>query len=76
VLTVQFTILGIPCLGLNGCLQFLHTKAFSFQVAMDTQEEMDHYWDAIVNMMGKGVPMPVLGVVMDGLFRSKWYHAP
>ncbi len=41
VLTVQFTVLGIPCLGLNGGPAFRHSEAFSFQVATDTQEETD-----------------------------------
>ena len=47
VLTVEFTVLGIPCLGLNGGPQFKHSAAFSFQVATDTQEETDRYWNAI-----------------------------
>ena len=46
VLTVEFTVLGIPCLGLNGGPVFPHTEAFSFQVATDTQEETDRYWSA------------------------------
>jgi predicted 3-demethylubiquinone-9 3-methyltransferase (glyoxalase superfamily) len=48
VLTVAFTVLGIPCLGLNGGPAFRHTEAFSFQVATDTQEETDRLWQAIV----------------------------
>lgn len=48
VLTVQFTVCGIPCLGLNGGPIFKHTEAFSFQIATDTQEETDRYWNAIV----------------------------
>lgn len=52
VLTVQFTVLGIPCLGLNGGPIFKHSEAFSFQVATDTQEETDRYWNAIVNNGG------------------------
>jgi len=52
VLTVEFTVLGIPCLGLNGGPQFPHTEAFSFQVGTDTQEETDRYWDAIVGNGG------------------------
>ena len=54
VLTVEFTVLGIPCLGLNGGPAFKHTDAFSFQVATDTQEETDRYWNAIVGAGGKG----------------------
>lgn len=52
VLTVEFTVLGIPCLGLNGGPVFKHSEAFSFQVATDTQEETDRYWNAIVNNGG------------------------
>jgi predicted 3-demethylubiquinone-9 3-methyltransferase (glyoxalase superfamily) len=44
VLTVEFTVLGIPCLGLNGGPHFQHSEAFSFQVATDDQEETDRYW--------------------------------
>ena len=53
VLTVDFTVLGIPCMGLNGGPQFKQTEAFSFQVATKTQEETDRYWNAIVNNGGK-----------------------
>jgi predicted 3-demethylubiquinone-9 3-methyltransferase (glyoxalase superfamily) len=52
VLTVEFTVLGIPCLGLNGGPEFKHSEAFSFQVATDTQEETDRYWNAIVGNGG------------------------
>ncbi len=51
-LTVQFTVLGIPCLGLNGGPAFRHTEAFSFQIATDNQEETDRYWNAIVGNGG------------------------
>ena len=53
VLTVDFTVLGIPCLGLNGGPQFRHSEAFSFQIATDNQEETDRYWNAIVGNGGK-----------------------
>ena len=53
VLTVEFTVLGIPCLGLNGGPAFRHTEAFSFQVATDNQEETDRYWNAIVSNGGQ-----------------------
>jgi len=53
VLTVEFTVLGIPCLGLNGGPEFRHSEAFSFQVATDDQEETDRYWNAIVNNGGQ-----------------------
>jgi len=52
VLTVDFTVLGIPCMGLNGGPAFRHCEAFSFQVATDSQEETDRYWNAIVNNGG------------------------
>jgi len=45
---VEFTVLGIPCLGLNGGPEFRHSESFSFQVATDNQEETDRYWNAIV----------------------------
>src|ERR1044071_3555496 len=48
VLTVDFTVVGIPCLGLNGGPEFKHSEAFSFQIATDNQEETDRYWNAIV----------------------------
>ena len=56
VLTVEFTVLGIPCLGLNGGPEFKHSEAFSFQIATDTQEETDRYWNAIVGNGGRKAP--------------------
>lgn len=53
VLTVEFTVLGIPCLGLNGGPIFKHTEAFSFQVATDDQAETDRLWNAIVGNGGQ-----------------------
>ncbi len=53
VLTVEFTVLGIPCLGLNGGPAFKHSEAFSFQVLTDDQEETDRYWNAIVGNGGQ-----------------------
>ena len=53
VLTVEFTVLGIPCLGLNGGPEFTHSEAFSFQVSTESQEETDRYWDAIVDHGGE-----------------------
>jgi predicted 3-demethylubiquinone-9 3-methyltransferase (glyoxalase superfamily) len=53
VLTVEFTVLGIPCMGLNGGPHVSHSEAFSFQVATDTQRETDRYWNAIVRHGGK-----------------------
>ena len=53
VITVEFTVLGVPCIGLNGGPAFKQTEAFSFQIATDNQEETDRYWNAIVNNGGK-----------------------
>jgi 2-polyprenyl-6-hydroxyphenyl methylase/3-demethylubiquinone-9 3-methyltransferase len=52
VLTVEFTVVGIPCIGLNGGPHFKHTEAFSFQIATDDQAETDRYWNAIVGNGG------------------------
>jgi predicted 3-demethylubiquinone-9 3-methyltransferase (glyoxalase superfamily) len=53
VLTVEFTVCGIPCMGLNGGPAFKQSEAFSFQIATDNQEETDRYWNAIVGNGGK-----------------------
>ena len=53
VLTVAFTLMGIPCLGLNGGPAFKHSEAFSFQIATDDQAETDRYWHAIVDNGGQ-----------------------
>jgi len=53
VLTVEFTVMGIPCLGLNGGPAFKHSEAFSFQVATEDQSETDRYWNAIVGNGGQ-----------------------
>ena len=52
-LTVAFTVMGIPCLGLNGGPAFKQNEAFSFQVATEDQAETDRYWDAIVGNDGQ-----------------------
>src|SRR5260370_38042617 len=52
VLTVEVTVLGIPCLGLNGGPAFRHTEAFSFQIATDNQQETERYWIAIDGIFG------------------------
>lgn len=52
VLTVEFTVAGVPCIGLNGGTMFKHSEAFSFQIATDDQAETDRYWDAIVGNGG------------------------
>lgn len=53
VLTVEFSVMGIPCLGLNGGPAFTHSEAFSFQVATSDQAETDQYWNAIVDNGGQ-----------------------
>ena len=52
VLTVEFTVLGVDCLGLNGGPTFKHSEAFSFQVITKNQAETDQYWNAIINNGG------------------------
>jgi predicted 3-demethylubiquinone-9 3-methyltransferase (glyoxalase superfamily) len=52
VLTVEFTVFGVPCLGLNGGDTFAHSEAFSSQIATDDQAETDRYWNAIVGNGG------------------------
>jgi predicted 3-demethylubiquinone-9 3-methyltransferase (glyoxalase superfamily) len=53
VLVVEFTVLGIDCIGLNGGPDIRHNEAFSFQIATDDQEETDRYWNAIVGNGGE-----------------------
>ena len=53
VLTVEFTVMGIPCVGLNGGPAFKHDEAFSFQVATEDQEETDRLWNAIIDNDGQ-----------------------
>jgi len=64
VIVVWFTVLGIPCMGLNGGPEFKHNEAFSFLVATDDQTETDRYWDAIVGNGG--------AESMCGWCRDKW----
>ncbi|MFZ5677657.1 MAG: VOC family protein [Pseudomonadota bacterium] len=52
-LVVEFTVCGIPCIGLNGGPMFKHNEAFSFQISTENQEETDRYWNAIVGNGGK-----------------------
>jgi predicted 3-demethylubiquinone-9 3-methyltransferase (glyoxalase superfamily) len=63
-LTVEFTVLGVPCIGLNGGPAFKHSEAFSFQVETADQEETDRYWNAIVGSGGEES--------MCGWCRDKW----
>jgi predicted 3-demethylubiquinone-9 3-methyltransferase (glyoxalase superfamily) len=53
VLTVEFTVCGVACIGLNGGPEFTHNEAFSFQIATDDQAETDRYWNAIVGNGGQ-----------------------
>ena len=53
VLVVEFTVCGIPCIGLNGGPMFKHNESFSFQIATDDQAETDRYWNAIVGNGGQ-----------------------
>jgi 2-polyprenyl-6-hydroxyphenyl methylase/3-demethylubiquinone-9 3-methyltransferase len=64
ILTVEFTVMGIPCVGLNGGPTFKHSEAFSFQVATDDQAETDRLWNAIVGNGGEES--------MCGWCRDKW----
>jgi predicted 3-demethylubiquinone-9 3-methyltransferase (glyoxalase superfamily) len=64
VLTVEFNVLGIPCIGLNGGPQFPQTEAFSFQIATEDQAETDRYWNAIVGHGG--------AESMCGWCKDKW----
>jgi predicted 3-demethylubiquinone-9 3-methyltransferase (glyoxalase superfamily) len=63
-LTVSFTLLGFPCIGLNGGPMFKHSEAFSFQVSTASQEETDRYWNAIVGNGGQES--------MCGWCKDKW----
>ena len=64
VIVVYFTVMGIPCMGLNGGPMFKHSEAFSFQVATKDQEETDRYWNAIVGNGGEES--------MCGWCKDKW----
>ncbi|SFB12684.1 Glyoxalase superfamily enzyme, possibly 3-demethylubiquinone-9 3-methyltransferase [Pseudomonas sp. NFIX10] len=53
VITVDFTVIGIPCIGLNGGPVFKHSEAFSFQIATEDQAETDRLWNAIIDNGGQ-----------------------
>ncbi|EKT4465639.1 VOC family protein [Pseudomonas putida] len=53
VITVEFTVAGIPCVGLNGGKAFTHSEAFSFQICTEDQAETDRLWNAIVDNGGQ-----------------------
>ena len=69
VLTVEFTVMGIACIGLNGGPHFKHCEAFSFQVATADQAETDRYWNAIVDNGGQGAN--AAGARTNGASRGK-----
>ena len=73
-MTVEFTVLGIPCLGLNGGPAFKHSEAFSFQIATDDQAETDRYWDAIVGNGGQE-KAPAVGARTAGASPGRSPHA-
>jgi 2-polyprenyl-6-hydroxyphenyl methylase/3-demethylubiquinone-9 3-methyltransferase len=64
VLTVEFTVVGVPCLGLNGGPMYKHSEAFSFQILTDNQAETDRYWKAIISNGGSEGPC--------GWCKDKW----
>lgn len=64
VLVVEFTVLGIPCIGVNGGSYFKHGEAFSFQITTENQEETDQYWEAVVGNGGEAS--------MCGWCKDKW----
>ncbi|MDB5642071.1 MAG: hypothetical protein JWN07_1388 [Hyphomicrobiales bacterium] len=64
VLTVDFTVAGVACLGLNGGPQFKHNEAFSFQISTEDQAETDRYWNAIIDNGGQASAC--------GWCRDKW----
>ncbi|WP_454695125.1 VOC family protein [Achromobacter aegrifaciens] len=64
VLTVEFTVAGIPCVGLNGGPAFKHSEAFSFQIATEDQAETDRLWNAIIDNGGQASDC--------GWCRDKW----
>lgn len=63
-IVVWFTVMGIPCMGLNGGPMFKHSEAFSFQIETDDQEETDRYWNTIVGNGGEES--------MCGWCKDKW----
>jgi predicted 3-demethylubiquinone-9 3-methyltransferase (glyoxalase superfamily) len=74
VLVVEFTVIGIPCIGLNGGPAFKHNEAFSFQVATDNQAETDRLWNAIVSNDGQESACD--GARISGACHGKSRHAP
>ena len=73
ILVVEFTVCDIPCIGLNGGPQFKHSCAFSFQIATDTQEETDRYWNAIIDNAARRAS--AVGARTAGASRGRSPHA-
>ena len=71
-LVVEYTVLGFPCIGINGGRAFKHSEAFSFQVANDSQEETDRYWSASI---GNGGQASQCGWCKDK-WRLSWQITP
>src|SRR4029077_15639181 len=71
VLTVEFKVAGVSCIGLNGGPMFKHNEAFSFQIATDDQPETDRYWSAIVGKARRGSVSARRDVVMSALAQSR-----
>ena len=72
VLTVEFNVAGVSCIGINGGPTFKHNEAFSFQIATDDQTETDRYWNAIV---GNGGPESACGWCKDQ-WGGSWQVTP
>ncbi len=70
VLTVEFTVAGIPCVGLNGGPHFQHNESFSFQISTEDQAETDRLWNAIVGNGGQG-RAPAAGARTNGGCRGR-----
>ena len=73
VLTVEFTVVGVPCLGLNGGPTFKHSEAFSFQIVTEDQAETDRYWNAIVG--NGGAESHAAGARTSGACPGRSLHA-
>ncbi len=73
VMVVEFTVMGIPCIGLNGGPMFKHNEAFSFQVATDDQAETDRLWHAIKATAARRAR--AVGARTGGACRGKSHHA-
>lgn len=75
VLTIEFTVCGVPCVGLNGGSAFKHSEAFSFQIQTEDQAETDRLWNAIVGNGGPGEPMRLVQGPLGHLLADQPAHA-